>query len=141
MKKIEFVNGTTINGAETFNQLQENIEKAIEEPKYVNITIGVEFETGRIINNKKEYGIIINCGVLPNKTTKTIDLGFNINNVELTGLNGTAFSNGGYYIAIPYALESDYLRVFIQGNTISIATNADASPYTNSYLTLTYTKK
>ena len=121
--------------------MQDNIEEAIEEPKYVNITIGKEFETGRIINNKKEYGVIISCGGLPNKTTKTIDLGFNINSVELTGLNGTAWANGGYYIAIPYSLETDYLRVFIQQSTITITTNADVSPYQNSYLTLTYTKK
>ena len=30
MKKIDFVNGTTVNGAETFNEIQDNIEEVFK---------------------------------------------------------------------------------------------------------------
>lgn len=51
--------------------LNKRIE-ALEENKAdkINVTTGIEFETGRIIDGKTEYGMIKNLGTAPNNERK-----------------------------------------------------------------------
>lgn len=58
----------------------KTVDKRIEELEQnkadkIEITTGVEFETGRIIDGKKEYGKRINLGTMPNATNTTYSTG------------------------------------------------------------------
>ena len=60
----------------------------------VNITTGVEFKTGRIIDEKEEYGKRINCGAGPNNGIRSVATGlFNVTYLKIEGTitNGTIY--------------------------------------------------
>lgn len=60
----------------------------------INITSGVEYETGQIIDGKKEYGKRINCGRGPNNGTRSVATGlFNVTYLKIEGTitNGTIY--------------------------------------------------
>lgn len=54
------------------NAVKNIVEELLNKQKIVN---GVEFETGRIIDGKVEYGKILNIGVVPSATSKTYATG------------------------------------------------------------------
>lgn len=60
----------------------------------INITTGTEFETGRIIDGRKEYGKIINIGKLPNASTK--EIAFSVSGLSNIRYSGQA--RAGTYI-------------------------------------------
>lgn len=100
-----------------------------------NITTGTEFETGRIIDNKKEYGKRIDLGNLPNASTKNVAHG--LTNITFTGIDGMA---GGY--PLPFVNPSDSnssIALYISGSNIVIITKYDRSSMTG-YATVYYTK-
>lgn len=103
------------------------------------ITTGTEFETGRIIDGKKEYGKRINCGEGPNSTTVSINIGLTVSNINLTRkidvlMDGSTFVNFEAY--------SGFAGMYVSknNNTLVLSTTTDASSY-NIYATLYYTKK
>lgn len=103
------------------------------------ITTGTEYETGRIIDGKKEYGKKINIGALPNATAKYIATG--LSNVKVVDYSGMAFSsNAGR--KIPFASEGNYVDIYpnSSGATFTINTNYDYSSYSEAYLDVHYTK-
>lgn len=57
-----------------------------------NISTGTEFETGRIIDDKKEYAKRINCGALLASGTKTVETG--LSNVTYTDIEGICVTSG-----------------------------------------------
>ena len=139
-------------------KLEENIEKKIyckndngvfeefvnaEKNKPINIITGVEFETGRIIDGKKEYGKRINLGALPNAGTKEVETG--LSNVDFVRLEGCAKYEYGVWAPIPYIENgaNSYYNVSIKitqyGEAIQLRCDADQSAF-NAYVTLYYTK-
>ncbi len=112
--------------------------------KPIKITTGVEYETGRIINGKKEYGKRISCGALPNNTTKDIETG--LTNVSLTRPVTGFFTDTTQYSVFPLPYISSYLAGLVsvyatKTNTkVTIKTGEDKSAYTISYVDLYYTK-
>ena len=90
-----------------------------------NITTGTEFETGRIIDGRKEYGKIINIGKLPNASTKEIEF-------SVEGLRNIRFSGqarAGTYIInfVPQKMNDSSIVLSMATNKLSITT------YTGNY--------
>ena len=99
---------------------------------------------GTWIDGKPVYQKTVNCGALPNKTTKQIIHG--ISGIDkVIKLNGFAWrGSNSTMITLPYInnqLTSD-TRVMAQttSNNILIGTSQDMSSFTESYITLQYTK-
>lgn len=103
-----------------------------------NITTGIEFETGRIIDGKKEYGKRINCGVLLASGAKTVETG--LSNVTYTDIEGICVTSGGGW---PYKMgvtgSSTVAVLSIVNHKIKIMCNGDLSTYTG-YVELKYFK-
>lgn len=102
------------------------------------ITTGTEFETGRIIDAKKEYLKRINCGVLLASGTKTVETG--LSNVTYTDIEGICVTSGGGW---PYKMgvagSSTVAVLSIDNHKIKIKCNGDLSTYTG-YVELKYFK-
>lgn len=115
-------------------------------PKTVTkIVTGKEFETGNIIDGKKEYGKRIECGALPNTTNIMIVTDI-LANYTLTDYYGIAISQNNASIKFPYA-GTDVngnvgLTIWSNGNTytIEIFTNRDRRTYSSTFVTVFYTK-
>ena len=58
-----------------------------------NISTGTEFETGRIIDGKKEYGKRIDIGSLANNTATSFNKATGISTAKVTRIEGTGFSS------------------------------------------------
>lgn len=105
------------------------------------ITTGTEFETGRIIDGKKEYGKFINFGNLGNATNKTVAHG--LTNVTFTKIVAHA-TNGNVSFDTPYGYalsDSNGVSVScnVQGSYIQVTTNSDRTGYT-AVIELNYLK-
>jgi hypothetical protein len=126
MNKINFQNGITPLNDTNLNQMQTNIENAINE-KTINITTGVEFETGRIIDGKVEYGKRIDCGALPDGTgLRTI--AHRITNFMVTKIEAYAYSSAyGRWMTLPLVEngESSAYNVSFNIDTTNITLNSD----------------
>lgn len=97
-----------------------------------NITTGTEYETGRIIDGKKEYGKFINFGNLGNATNKTAAHG--LTNVTFTKIVAHVTNgNVSFDTAYGYALsDSNGVSVScnVQGSYVQVTTNSDRTEYT-----------
>ena len=102
------------------------------------ITTGTEFETGRIIDDKKEYAKRINCGALFESGIKTVETG--LSNVTYTDIEGICVTSGGGW---PYKMgttgSSAVAVLSIDNNQIKIESNGNLSTYTG-YVELKYLK-
>lgn len=58
-----------------------------------DISAGTEFETGRIIDGKKEYGKRIDIGSLANNTATSFNKATGISTAKVTRIEGTGFSS------------------------------------------------
>lgn len=110
--------------------------------KKINITTGVEFETGRIIDGKIEYGKKINIGNLPNTSDKTIahncgDVTFTDTNCQFSNSTGAVQFSMKCFGRSPSDTTSIY--VYCSKTNIYISTAGDSSGY-SGYITLTYIK-
>ena len=101
-----------------------------------------EREIGVWTDGKPLYEKTIDCGALPNNTTKTVSHG--ISNFEhMVGYSGVAFMPNINDIPIPFvhnASLGDNVCFFIDSSEITLRTSSDKSGYTASYITLRYTK-
>ena len=119
----------------------------------IHITTGTEYETGRIIDNKTEYAIRIDCGSLLSSDTKTIQTSIP-NTYTITDYYGIGYWNminiipillphlGGSIPSIG-TMSAIYLNVsYLTGNyRIHITTtNELANLITSSFVTICYTK-
>ena len=91
------------------------------------------------IDGKKIYRKTINCGTLPNSTTKNVS--FTISNLDKgVKLYGFANSSSGTCIPLPYYnTDGNGVQIWFDSNKIFIRDTANWSPYTG-YVTLEYTK-
>lgn len=111
-------------------------------------TVGVEIPesfTGQYLNSAPIYQKMINIGVLPNNTTKSVSTGIsNANYIWIDTENSFAFSGGASY-PIPYvdpkaAANSIGVRITGYGANIIVSTGTNWSSYAG-LVTVKYTKK
>lgn len=88
------------------------------------------------IDGKDIYAITVNCGALPNNTTKAVETGITPDTV--ISVRGVAFDNN-YLLPMPYFAE---INVYFNrtDNKVYFVTQKDMSNYTNCYMIIEYTK-
>lgn len=106
-----------------------------KEEKSINVTTGVEFKTGRIIDGKEEYSKRCPFGSLPNSTIKGVQ--FLDPNDKILKAEGIAVSQTetSHYFAIP----NSKIQIDIENGWINITTETNMSTY-NAFVDLYYTK-
>lgn len=137
-KNTVVVKGDVIQENGTASENNTYSAKAIDNKLKTNIVIGQEFETGRIIDGKKEFGKEIYIGSLPNAARKIVETG--LTNVKLTKLHGIA-RDSSIQIPLPFAypeLPSCIGIMFVNGS-LYINTGSDRTKFT-SEITIYYTK-
>ena len=88
---------------------------------------------------KPLYRKVVDCGALPNNTTKQIL--HNIANINIiTKTSGTSWTNDGTTIPLPTASLTSPVVISSGKSKIDIITITDRSTFTNSNVTLEYTK-
>ena len=94
------------------------------------------------IDGKTIYQKTLNCGALPNATTKTINHGIS-GLSRVIKLEGIA-TNGTYYFKLPLTYQgsdSNYnVELYATSTDIGIKCNTNRSMFTSSYVTIFYTK-
>jgi len=109
--------------------------------KQQTITTGTEYETGRIIDGKKEYGKRINCGNLPNAEVKYVQTG--LQNITLTkSIDGVMLNvNSQRGLPAPSITSTNTIMIYLNGTgtALTINTQFNWSSYT-AYVELFYTK-
>lgn len=105
----------------------------------VNITTGVEFKTGRIIDGKEECGKRINCGYLPDNGHKEIV--HDLTNITLIKYEAFGKSPSGGLFNFPFINLSTQRQAICQVSVqaILLDTNYDLSGYVG-YVDLYYIK-
>lgn len=103
-----------------------------------NISTGTEYETGRIIDGKKEYGKRINCGKLPD--TSTTSIATNLGNVNILDYKGIAILNQYSYKMVAGKISDYSISLAIENNQIKITTYLSAYKNYNAYVEIFYTK-
>lgn len=96
---------------------------------------GEQWIDGSIIYEKT-----VNCGALPNTTSKTVAHGI-ANLSKVVEIKGYA-TNGTLYLPLPFAgaSASTGVSVYAGASDITIETGMNRSNFTESYVTLRYTK-
>nr|DAH86691.1 MAG TPA: tail collar domain [Caudoviricetes sp.] len=137
-KNIVVVKGEVIQENGTANENNTYSAKAIDNKLKTNIVIGQEFETGRVIDGKKEFGKKISIGSLPNAARKIVETG--LTDVKVTKLYGMA-RDSTLQIPLPFVypeLPSCIGLMYVNGN-IYINTGSDRTGLTGE-ITIYYTK-
>lgn len=99
-----------------------------------------EHVVGKWIDGSVLYEKTIDCGALPNTTSKTVAHG--ISNIsKIVEIKGYA-TNGTLYLPLPFAGASATtgVSVYVNASNISFETGMDRSNFVESYVTLRYTK-
>lgn len=128
--------------------LKCQIEKGSVETPYVehkefsggtHISTGVECKTGRIVDGKEEYVKRINCGAMPNNTTKEISTG--LSNVRLTRPAIGYYSDTTQWTVFDLSASSITWYVTKYGEKISIKSTYDMSDQNETVVEIYYVKK
>lgn len=100
-----------------------------------------EERIGRWFDNRTLYRKIINCGALPNTTTKKVAHGIT-NLRRVVHLNGYAYRpSSNTTMCIPYVGDvASSVRLALTGANIELTTGIDRSIFTETFVTLEYTK-
>lgn len=123
----------------TENQ-QENVLNTINE----NLSYSTaEHKTGKKwIDGKDIWSATVDCGALPNATSKTVSHG--IANIDrITKVECNSSTNAGLVIPIPYTpldILGNGVGLSVDKTSIYIGTGVDRSNFTSTYCTLEYTK-
>ena len=102
-----------------------------------------EIDTGmKWIDGKPIYRKVIDCGYLPNASSKNVAIGYSLNQINIVRLYGTARENTGYTISIPHVSSgqsNSQVQCEVSTNGIFLRTGVN---YSNlyCYVTLEYTK-
>lgn len=103
-----------------------------------------EIDTGKTwIDGKKIYRKVVDCGALPNSTTKTVPHG--ISNLDwVVDLKGISEYNTGItFIILPEphpASIGSSVQLYVSGDNIAIRDGSDLSGYNNTKVIIEYTK-
>lgn len=97
-----------------------------------------ERKIGRWVDGSDLYEKTVSCGGLPNNSSTSIPHGIsNIN--KIVAIEGIAFGTGSA-IPLTYANGSVTACAYATPTNVYVQTKADLTSYTNSYVTLRYTK-
>ena len=98
---------------------------------------------GTWIDRKPLYEKTISCGALPNNTTNNVNHGI-ANLKRVVSVSGYAYRGSGdvVNIPLPYVGNDSSLNteLYVGSASIGIVTFSDRSSFTESYVTLRYTK-
>ena len=97
---------------------------------------------GKWIDGKPLYRKVIDCGYLPNATSKNVAIGYNMNQINIVRLYGTARENTGYTISIPHVNNgnvSQQVQCEVSTNGIFLRTGVNYSVL-YCYIIIEYTK-
>lgn len=115
-----------------------------DDPSSMNYSL-TEARTGATwIDGKVIYKKTISTGALPNTDTKTV--AHNISNIDkvlsVTGFACSYRPTGDAFIPLPFVDTSDVYLIgtWVNGGNIMIRSGSDRTNYTESYVTLYYTK-
>lgn len=103
-------------------------------------TLGTPEEIGTITVNGTtytKYRVIVDCGVLPNNTTKTVQTGISSMHKPLS-VSGVAFTSLNWVEVLP--LHVDNLSIdlsLMNASSIRLKSNFDASAY-SAFITIEY---
>ena len=134
---------TQIHVGATSGKIRYRIMKAGTWEEFVSvgkqITVGQEEPTNEFIGNKRVYVKRIDCGNLPNTSTKTIAHG--LSNVKIEHFEGIMRANAMQTFALPHVdtTATNSVRVQLNSSVISIATARDWSNMTAT-IDIYYTK-
>lgn len=136
-----------VNGENLDSKFNERIEMENQIINIINDIRGYslnEYQVGYWINGKPLYRKTISCGALPNNGTTRVYHG--IDAIEtLVDISGTA-TDGTTVLPLPCvatAALANNINVYVHkavGGQINIQTGINRSSYTESYVTLLYTK-
>ncbi|AFL69754.1 hypothetical protein [Sulfurospirillum barnesii] len=112
---------------------------------------GTEYKCGYTRNGKEVFGIEVDCGALPNATTKAITIP-NHNSLNKYWINSgesyTMPKDRSSTMPLPYipvnantANNGAWINLFLQNGTIKIQTYANLTIYTETKIVLNYTKE
>ena len=116
----------------------------------VSIGVDTDYSTtekivGTWLDGKPVYEKTLDCGTLPNTTTKSVS--HNISNLKnIVSLNGVAINNSGtntVQIPLPYGNPSNInntIAIRINGSKLDIITGSNLTAFTYSYVIIQYTK-
>lgn len=127
----------TLNNMETYQRECTNgTWTAWRKTSPINLTTGTEFETGKVIDGKKEYGKRIDFGYLPNASSKVVAHG--LRNVTYTGIKGV--TTNGLPLPLGHPAATSYnILLQVNSSNVQVVTGTDRSSY-YAYVTLYYTK-
>ena len=104
--------------------------ETVESPEVIGtITVGGTTYT--------KYRKVVDCGAMPNNTTKGVNHGITGLNTVLA-MSMVAKNSNGDQIVIPYVTTVVTTSVYVSTTQIKITTNADLSMYTQTYATIEY---
>lgn len=140
------VAGTNLKKTTSGNNITMDLSDSVAN-KLANINNSnystTEIDTGTTwVDGRKIYKKTVSTGTLPNNTTSTISHGISnlfkiIKPIEGWALDGITQS----YISIPFASANNVnVSVVVVADNITIRSEGDWSSYTESYITLYYTK-
>ena len=111
-----------------YNKIKELINK---KQNILNITTGTEYETGRIIDGKKEYGKRIDLGTLPNATSKSVAHGIS-RATKILGYKAFANNANGVFggVPLPHVSLNNYIELQITSTNVFISSSINASIFT-----------
>lgn len=115
---------------------QDNVVAQLNEERSYSTT---EINTGKKwIDGKPIYRKVIDCGALPNNTTKNVAHGIN-NLKKVIKSEGYSDNNAGTQIPIPY-VSGIPLSIYVDTTNIVIQTSGNYTNYVNTQVTIEYTK-
>ena len=100
-----------------------------------------EHAAGSWIDNRTIYEKTVDCGALPNATSKNIPHG--ITNIDkVISASGFAYYTDSATLLLPFVhtTASSQVMLSVSSTDIIITTGADQSAYTTTYVTIRYTK-
>ena len=108
-----------------------------------NITTGTAFETGRVIDGKKEYGKRLNLGKVSVTTNNTRVVSTGLTNVSFTKPMEGMITNGTYWFPINGIRPKDgtddvCIGAYMSGTDIVLLSKEARNDYTG-YVTIFYT--
>jgi len=133
---IEFANlpsSSTPLNATNLNNMQKN-----------EIVTGTEYATNDWIDGDRVYKKRIDCGTLPNATSKNVSTGLTSANINIIKFEGSSKATNGTTIPLPHISPANLIYCvsvnLSSSGDIVIETGSDRSLYTTSYVDIYYTK-
>ena len=115
---------------------QDNVINTLNEQRSYSTE---EHLTGRKwIDGKPTYEKTIDCGVLPNSTTKNVAHGIN-NLKKVIKSEGYSDNNAGTHIPVPY-VSGNVLAISVDTTNIIIQASGNYTNFVNTQITIEYTK-